>query len=216
MSIPEPIAAAIGAGIDITEPNGNMIVDIGGGTTDVAVISLGGIVVSRSLKVAGDELDHAVTKYIRKKYNIMIGERTAEDLKLSIGTAYKREKELTKEVRGRNLLTGLPVTVNISSEEMIEALEDPIREILDTIHTVLERTPPELSSDISNKGILLAGGGALLHGMDKLITERMGIEVNIANDPISCVARGTGQSLKWISYLDGDMVERSGERGYNR
>lgn len=213
--IEEPIAAAIGAGIDITEASGNMIVDIGGGTTDVAVISLGGIVVSSSLKIAGDELDQAITKYIRKKYSIMIGERTAEELKLSIGTAYKRDEILYKDIRGRNLLTGLPVTVTISSEEMIEALEDPIKEILETIHTVLERTPPELSSDISNKGILLAGGGALLHGMDKLIKERMGIEVTVANDPISCVARGTGDSLKWISYLDGDMVGSNEKKRYD-
>lgn len=212
--IEEPIAAAIGAGIDITEPNGNMIVDIGGGTTDVAVISLGGIVVSSSIKVAGDELDQSITKYIRKKYSIMIGERTAEELKLSIGTAYKREEELFKEVRGRNLLTGLPVTVSISSDEMVEALEDPIKEILETIHTVLERTPPELSADISNKGILLAGGGALLHGMDKLITEKMGISVNIANDPISCVARGTGKALKWISYLEGDIIGGNIQKSY--
>lgn len=213
--IEEPIAAAIGAGIDITEANGNMIVDIGGGTTDVAVISLGGIVVSSSIKIGGDELDQAITKYIRKKYNMMIGERTAEELKLSIGTVYKRDEELFKDIRGRNLVTGLPITINISSNEMMEALEDPVNEILETIHIVLEKTPPELSSDISNKGILLAGGGALLHGIDQLIKEKMGIEVNIANDPISCVARGTGDALKWISYLDGDILGSNTKKNYN-
>lgn len=213
--IEEPIAAAIGAGIDITEPNGNMLVDIGGGTTDVAVISLGGIVVSSSIKVAGDELDEAITRYIRKRYNMMIGERTAEDLKLSIGTAYKREEVIFKEIRGRNLLTGLPININISSEDMLEALKEPVGEIVETIHTVLERTPPELAADISNKGILLTGGGSLLYGLDKLITERSGIDVNIANDPISCVARGTGKALKWVSYLDGDIVGENTKKNYN-
>lgn len=212
--IEEPIAAAIGAGIDITQPDGNMIVDIGGGTTDVAVISLGGIVVSSSINIAGDELDQAITKFIRKNYNIMIGERTAEELKLSIGTAYKMEKEMFKEVRGRNLLTGLPVTINISSNEMLEALRDPISEILETIHIVLEKTPPELSSDISSKGILLTGGGALLYGIDKLITERMGISVNIANDPITCVARGTGKALKSIAFLESDVIEGNMNKRY--
>ena len=205
--IEEPIAAAIGAGIDITEPSGNMIVDIGGGTTDVAIISLGGIVVSRSIKIAGDECDEAISKYIRKKYNMMIGERSAEELKLSIGSAYRREEEEFKEVRGRNLLTGLPITVNVSSTDMLEALKDPIQEIVDTVHVVLERTPPELAADISNKGILMTGGGALLYGMDKLITEKTGIPVHVANEPISCVARGTGKALEWVQYLDSNIVE---------
>ena len=214
--IEEPIAAAIGSGIDITEPSGNMIVDIGGGTTDVAVISLGGIVVSRSIKTAGDECDEAISKYIRKKYNMMIGERSAEELKLSIGSAYKREEEEYKEVRGRNLLTGLPLTVNVSSTDMIEALKDPIQEIVETVHTVLERTPPELAADISNKGIILTGGGALLYGLDMLITEKTGIPVKIANEPISCVARGTGKALEWIHLLDNNIIERgTGKRQKN-
>ena len=204
--IEEPIAAAIGAGVDITEPNGNMIVDIGGGTTDVAVISLGGIVVSRSLKVAGDDCDEAITKFIRKKYNLMIGERTAEDLKVSIGSAYKRSKEEFKEVRGRNLLTGLPVNVQVSSTDMLEALREPVQEIVEIVHTVLERTPPELAADISNKGILMTGGGALLYGLDKLITEKTGIAVHVAEDPISCVAIGTGKSLDWVDILENNGI----------
>lgn len=212
--IEEPIAAAIGAGIDITEPSGNMIVDIGGGTTDVAVISLGGIVVSRSIKTAGDECDEAISRYIRKKYNMMIGERSAEELKLSIGSAYKREEEEYKEVRGRNLLTGLPITVNVSSTDMIEALKDPIQEIVDTVHSVLERTPPELAADISNKGIILTGGGALLYGLDKLIAEKTGIPVKIANEPISCVARGTGKALDWIHVFENDIIDRDSARKF--
>lgn len=212
--IEEPIAAAIGAGIDITEPSGNMIVDIGGGTTDVAVISLGGIVVSRSIKTAGDECDEAISRYIRKKYNMMIGERSAEELKFSIGSAYKREEEEYKEVRGRNLLTGLPITVNVSSTDMIEALKDPIQEIVDTVHSVLERTPPELAADISNKGIILTGGGALLYGLDKLIAEKTGIPVKIANEPISCVARGTGKALDWIHVFENGIIDRDSARKF--
>jgi rod shape-determining protein MreB len=212
--IEEPIAAAIGAGIDITEPNGNMIVDIGGGTTDVAVISLGGIVVSRSIKIAGDECDESVTKFIRKKYNMMIGERSAEELKLTIGSAFRREVEEFKEIRGRNLLTGLPITVNISSTDMLEALKDPVQEIIDTVHAVLERTPPELAADISNKGIILTGGGALLYGMDKLITDRTGIQAVVANEPVSCVARGTGKALDWVQFLDSNIVEDKSIKRY--
>lgn len=200
--IEEPIAAAIGAGVDITEPNGNMIIDIGGGTTDIAVISLGGMVVSRSIKVAGDDFDDFIIRYIKKKHNIIIGERSAEKLKLKIGTAYKVEEEKYYEIRGRNLLTGLPINLNVSSSDMLEALKEPVKEIVDAIRNVLETTPPELSADISNKGILMAGGGSLLNGLDKLISETTGIDVTIAEDPISCVARGTGRSLKWIDLLD--------------
>ncbi len=199
--IEEPIAAAIGSGIDITEPSGNMIVDIGGGTTDIAVISLGGMVVNRALKVGGDDFDEAIIRYIRKKYNVMIGERSAEELKFTIGSAYKRDSEVFQEIRGRNLLTGLPINIKISSSDMLEALADPVREIMDTILNVLEITPPELSSDISTKGILMTGGGSLLYGIDKLIEERTGIKVKIATDPITAVARGTGKSLKWIESL---------------
>jgi len=212
----EPIAAAIGAGLDITEPSGNMIVDIGGGTTDVAVISLGGIVVSRSIKVAGDECDEAITKYIRKKYNMMIGERSAEELKISIGCAYKKEEEEYKEVRGRNLLTGLPMTVNVSTSDMLEALKDPVQEIIDTVHSVLERTPPELAADISNKGIILTGGGALLYGLDKLIEERTGIPTKVADEPVSCVAKGTGKALDWIHVFDNDIIDRESMRKLRR
>ena len=200
--IEEPIAAAIGAGIDISEPNGNMIIDIGGGTTDVAVISLGGIVVSRSIKIAGDECDEAITKYIRRKHNMMIGERTAEELKVSVGSAYLREEEEFKDIRGRNLLTGLPMNVTISSTDMLEALRETIEEIIETVHVVLERTPPELASDISEKGIIMTGGGALLYGLDTLITERTGIKVVVADDPVSCVAIGTGKSLESLELLD--------------
>ena len=200
--IEEPIAAAIGAGIDISEPNGNMVIDIGGGTTDVAVISLGGIVVSRSIKIAGDECDEAITRYIRKKFNMMIGERSAEELKHSIGSAYQRETEIYKDIRGRNLLTGLPLNVTINSTDMLEALKEPVQEIVEAILTVLERTPPELASDIGEKGIILTGGGALLYGLDQLITERTGIEVRIADDPVACVAKGTGISLDSLELLD--------------
>lgn len=210
--IEEPIAAAIGAGIDITEPSGNMIVDIGGGTTDVAVISLGGIVVSRSIKTAGDECDEAISRYIRKKYNMMIGERSAEELKINVGCAYKKEEEEYMEVRGRNLLTGLPITVNVSTSDMLEALKDPVQEIIDTVHSVLERTPPELAADISNKGIILTGGGALLYGLDKLIEDKTGIPTKIANEPVSCVARGTGKALDWIHVIENDIIDRNSVR----
>ncbi|MCF6459925.1 rod shape-determining protein [Clostridium sp. Cult3] len=204
--IEEPIAAAIGAGVDITEPNGNMIVDIGGGTTDVAVISLGGIVLSRSIKIAGDDCDEAVARYIRKKYNMMIGERSAEDLKVNIGAAFPRDKEVFMEVRGRNLLTGLPKTITISSSEMLEAMEEPLYQIVETIHSVLERTPPELAADIGDKGILMSGGGALLQGMDKLITSKTGIEVNISDNPIGSVAIGTGKALDWVDLMENDLI----------
>lgn len=205
--IEEPIAAAIGAGIDITQPNGNMIVDIGGGTTDVAVISLGGMVVSRSLKIAGDDCDEAITRYIRKKHNVMIGERSAESLKINIGTAYKREKDVYMEIRGRNLVTGLPKNIKISSNEMFEAMKEPISNIVDTVHTVLERTPPELAADIADTGILMTGGGALLYGLDKLISERTGIKVNIAENPIACVATGTGKALDWVDVLENSLLD---------
>lgn len=200
--IEEPIAAAIGAGIDITEPDGNMVIDIGGGTTDVAVIALGGIVVNRSIRVAGDDCDEAITKYIRKKYNMMIGERSAENLKMSVGCVYPLEEEKYESVKGRNLLTGLPMTVDVSSSDMLEALRDPIQEITEAVHSVLERTPPELAADIGNKGIVMTGGGALLKGLDKLINERTGIEVRIADNPIECVAIGTGKSLEWLKSLE--------------
>lgn len=204
--IEEPIAAAIGAGIDITQPDGNMVIDMGGGTTDIAVISLGGIVVSESIKIAGDKLDEAIVRYMRKKHNMMIGERTAENMKITIGTAYPRAKEKFMEVRGRNLVSGLPRTIKISSSEMLQALEESISSITDTVHSVLEKTPPELASDISDKGIIMTGGTALVCGLDKLISEKTGIPVYIAEDAISCVAKGTGKSLEWMGALEDQMM----------
>lgn len=199
--IEEPIAAAIGAGLDISKPNGHMIVDIGGGTTDVAVISLGGIVASTSIKIAGDKLDDSIIRYMRKKHNIMIGERTAEEMKMQIGGAYPRDKEEFMNVRGRNLVTGLPITIKIGSKEMLNALEEPVLSIADAVHAVLEKTPPELSADISNQGIIMTGGGAMLWGLDKLISKRTGIPVMVADEPVSSVAKGTGQALKSIHLL---------------
>lgn len=203
--IEEPIAAAIGAGIDITEPNGNMIIDIGGGTTDVAVISLGGIVVSKSIKVAGDTFDEAISKYIRKKYNVIIGERSAEQLKIEIGSAYPRVKEQATEIRGRCLMTGLPKVIKVNSTEMLEALEEPVTAIAEAVHSVLENTPPELAADISDQGMVMTGGGSLLNGLNKLIQDRTGINVRIAEEPISCVAIGTGKSLENIEVLEQNM-----------
>lgn len=200
--IEEPVAAAIGAGIDISEPMGTMVIDIGGGTTDIAVISLGGIVISKSVKTGGDTFDAYISRYIRKKYNLMIGERTAEDLKIEIGTAYKGEIERELEIRGRYLLTGLPQTVTIRSSEILEAIEEPLENIILAIREVLENTPPELGSDIGNRGMVLTGGGALLYGLDKLINSRTNVDVYVADDPISCVARGTGDSLNHIDVLE--------------
>ena len=170
----EPVAAAIGAGIDISKPDGIMVIDIGGGTTDIAVISLGGIVASTSVKIAGDKFDEAIIKYMRKNHKLYIGERTAEELKLTIGTAFPREETVTKECRGRDLVTGLPKSVDVTSEEMMDALEEPLYAITEAVHNVLERTPPELAADISNSGIIITGGGALLYGIDKRIEERTG------------------------------------------
>ncbi len=201
--IEEPIAAAIGAGIDISKPCGNMIVDIGGGTTDIAVISLGGSVVSTSLKVAGDKFDEAIVKYIKRKHNVMIGERTAEDLKVNIGCVYPKIQDMEMDIRGRDLTTGLPKTITIYSSEMLEALIEPAMMIVDAVHSVLERTPPELASDISDKGIYMTGGGCLVDGLDKLLQEKTGINVMIAEDTVSCVALGTGKALDNLDSLDG-------------
>lgn len=200
--IEEPIAAAIGAGLDISKPSGNMIVDIGGGTTDIAVISLGGAVVSTSIKIAGDRFDEAIVKYIKKKHNVMIGERTAEELKLNIGCVYPKFQDMEMDVRGRDLITGLPKTITVYSSEMLEALEEPSMLIVDAVHNVLEKTPPELASDISDKGIYMTGGGCLVDGLDKLIQEKTGINVMIAEDSISCVAIGTGKALDNLDNLD--------------
>lgn len=199
--IEEPIAAAIGAGIDIQKPDGTMIIDIGGGTTDVAVISLGGIVVSKSIKIAGDKFDEAIIKYMRKAHNLLIGERTAEELKINIGTAFPRLKSESMECRGRDLISGLPKNKIITSEEMMEALHETVNAISDLVHSVLEITPPELSSDISTKGIIMTGGGALIHGLDKLIEKRTGIPTSVADDSVSCVAKGTGLSLDYLDKL---------------
>ncbi|MCL2015714.1 MAG: rod shape-determining protein MreB [Defluviitaleaceae bacterium] len=197
--IEEPIAAAIGAGIDIARACGSMIVDIGGGTTDVAVISLGDTVVSTSLKVAGDNFDDAIVRYMRKKHNVLIGERTAEELKISVGTAYGRAVSASMDVRGRNLITGLPKTINVSSEEMQEALSDPVTSIIESVYMVLEKTPPELASDIADRGIVMTGGGALLYGLDKLIKEKTGINTVVAEDAVTCVAVGTGKYIEYVS-----------------
>lgn len=199
----EPLAAAIGAGLDVTEPSGKMVIDIGGGTTDIAVIALGGIVTSASIKVAGDEFDDSVIKYMRKVHKLYIGERTGEDIKKEIGTAYPREEEVTMECRGRDLVTGLPKTITISSDEIMEAMEEPLNTICEAIHSVLEQTPPELAADISNSGIVITGGGALMYGIDKKVAERTGMEVRIADDPKSCVAIGTGKALDELDKLQG-------------
>ena len=204
----EPVAAAIGAGIDISRPDGVMIIDIGGGTTDIAVISLGGIVASTSVKMAGDKFDEAIIKYMRKAHKLYIGERTAEELKLTIGTAYPREETVSKECRGRDLVTGLPKSVDVTSEEMMDALKEPLYAITEALHNVLERTPPELAADISNSGIIITGGGALLHGIDKRIEERTGIKVIVAEDPKSCVAIGTGKALDELDRLEGNSLNR--------
>ncbi|HCX61341.1 rod shape-determining protein MreB [Sedimentibacter sp.] len=204
--IEEPVAAAIGAGLDITKPSGHMIIDMGGGTTDIAVISLGGIVVSRSIKVAGDKCDDAIVRYVRKKYNVMIGLRSAEELKMSIGAAFPADEEMYMEVRGRNLVTGLPVNLTISTSDMLEALEETITSIADAVHSVLEKTPPELAADISEKGIIMTGGGCLIKGMDKLLEKRTGLIVHIAEDAVSCVAKGTGQSLEHMDVLKDSLI----------
>ena len=205
--IEEPIAAAIGSGIDITRACGSMIVDIGGGTTDIAVISLGGAVVKSSLKIAGDNFDEAIIRYIRKKYNILIGEKSAENLKLNIGTVYKRSSSINMDIRGRNLVTGLPNTINITSEEVFEALKEPASTIISTIHKVLEKTPPELSSDIYERGIVMTGGGALIYGLDKAIKESTGINAVLAEDALSCVALGTGKYIEYNNKFE--KVENS-------
>ena len=197
--IEEPIAAAIGAGIDIAKPCGNMIVDIGGGTADIAVISLGGTVVSESIKIAGDDFDEAIVKYMRKKHNLLIGERTAEEIKIKIGSAYKRPELLTHDVRGRNLITGLPKTVTVNSDETVEALKETTTQIVEAVHAVLEKTPPELAADIADRGIVLTGGGGLLYGLEELIEQKTGITTMTAEDPMTAVAIGTGKYVEFLS-----------------
>ena len=202
--IEEPLSAAIGAGIDITKPDGNMIVDIGGGTTDIAVISLGGVVIRKSIKSAGDRFDEAIVKYVRLKHRIMICEKTAEDLKINIGCAYKDARESSYIMKGRNLVTGLPDQVEITSEEIREALEEPVGLIVDGVKSILEKTPPELASDIIEKGIIMTGGGSLLYGLDKLIEVNTGLNVKIAENSVEAVVEGTGQVLNYINKLQFD------------
>ena len=204
MIIEEPIAAALGSGIDISRPCGNMIIDIGGGTTDIAVISLGDTVISRSLKIAGDNFDDAIIRYLRKNHNLLVGDRTAEEIKIRIGSAYERVNPVTMQVKGRDLLTGLPKTVEISSEETLEAFKENIIQILEAIHQVLEETPPELAADIATRGILLTGGGSLLFGMDDLVEETTGIRTTVVDDPISAVAMGTG---RYSEFLEGKQAK---------
>lgn len=199
--IEEPMAAAIGAELPVEEPSGSMVVDIGGGTSEVAVISLGGIVTSKSLRVAGDELDEAIVHYIKKEYSLMIGERTAEQIKVTIGGAYPKTKEERMDIRGRDLITGLPKNIEITSSEINEALKEPVNSIIDSIKYTLEKTPPELASDIMDRGIMLTGGGALLDGLDKLIKQETGMPVSIAERPLDCVVLGTGKVLDEIETL---------------
>lgn len=199
--IEEPIAAAIGAGMDINKACGSMIVDMGGGTTDIAVISLGGAVVSTSIKVAGNKFDEAIIKYIKKKYDVILGDRTAEELKINIGCVFPRMQKVEMEVRGRNLTSGLPVNIVVNSDDMLEALHEPANMVVEAVMSVLERTPPELSADISDRGIYMTGGGCLVYGFDKLIQERTGINVMIAEESVSCVALGTGKALENVDML---------------
>lgn len=213
--IEEPVAAAIGAGIDITKPDGHMVVDIGGGTSDIAVISLSGVVESASIKVAGDQFNESVVKYMRRKHNILIGERTAEQMKMEIGCVYPKEEEATIEIKGRCLMTGLPKTITVNSTEMMEAFEEPVERILEAVHNVLERTPPELVADISNNGIVMTGGGSLVDGFDKLITARTGIHTVVAEDAISCVAEGTGKSLDSLGDMQDGTVNLARRRQMN-
>ncbi|MDR3307026.1 MAG: rod shape-determining protein [Endomicrobium sp.] len=205
--IDEPMAAAIGAGIPIQDPEGSMIVDIGGGTTEVAVISLGGMVVAKSLAVAGDKMDEAIVQYFRRKHNLSIGENTAESVKMKIGSVFPLEQELTMDVKGRDLLSGLPKTVSISSEEVRTALADPVRKIIEVVKSVLEETPAELSADLVDKGIVLSGGGSLVKGIPELISQETELPVNLADDPLTCVARGTGAYLEEL-----DNIKRSQKR----
>ena len=213
--IEEPVAAAIGAGIDISKPDGHMVVDIGGGTSDIAVISLSGVVESASIKVAGDQFNEAIVKYMRRKHNVLVGERTAEMMKMRIGCVFPKEQETTIEIKGRCLVTGLPKVINVSSTEMLEAFEEPVERILEAVHGVLERTPPELVADISNNGIVMTGGGSLVDGFDRLIEARTGIHTVVAEGAISCVAEGTGKSLDSRNAMTDGTVNLSRRKQMN-
>jgi rod shape-determining protein MreB len=198
--IEEPMAAAIGANVPISGPSGSMIIDIGGGTSEIAVISLGSIVVSTSLRVGGNKIDEAIASYVRKKYNLMIGDRTAEDVKIQIGTALPLERELTMDVRGRDLIAGLPRTIPMASSEVMEAMEPPLQQIIGAVRLVLEQTPPELSSDIIDKGMVMSGGGSLLRNIDKLLTQVTGVPCHVADNALHCVALGTGIALEHFDF----------------
>ena len=213
--IEEPVAAAIGAGIDISKPDGHMVVDIGGGTSDIAVISLSGVVESASIKVAGDQFNESIVKYMRRKHNVLVGERTAELMKMEIGCVFPKEQETSIEIKGRCLVTGLPKVINVSSTEMLEAFEEPVERILEAVHGVLERTPPELVADISNNGIVMTGGGSLVDGFDKLIEARTGIHTVVAEGAISCVAEGTGKSLDSLNAMADGTVNLSRRKQMN-
>ncbi|CAN5754179.1 rod shape-determining protein [soil metagenome] len=206
--IEEPLAAAIGANVPISSPSGNLIIDIGGGTSEIAVIALGGIVVSRSVRVGGNRFDEAIVSYVRKKYNLMIGDRTAEEVKISIGAALPLERELHMEVRGRDLIAGLPRTIPLTSSEVMESLEQPLQQIVTAVRGVLEETPPELSSDIIDKGMVMSGGGALLRNLDKLLTQVTGVPCHVAENPLNCVALGTGLALEHFDFFKKSLVQR--------
>ena len=205
--IEEPLAAAIGANVPISGPSGNMVIDIGGGTSEIAVIALGGIVVSTSLRVGGNKFDEHIASYIRKKYNMMIGERTAEEVKITIGTALPLERELSMEVRGRDLIAGLPRTIPITSTEAMEAIEVPLQQLVAAVRHVLEQTPPELSSDIIDKGMVMSGGGSMLRNIDKLLTQVTGVPCHVAENPLHCVALGTGEALKHYGFFKKSLVQ---------
>jgi rod shape-determining protein MreB and related proteins len=206
--IEEPLAAAIGANVPISGPTGNMIIDIGGGTSEIAVIALGGIVVFNSLRVGGNKFDESIASYIRKKYNLMVGERTAEEVKIAIGTALPLERELTMEVRGRDLIAGLPRTIPITSTEVMEAIELPLQQLVAAVRTVLEQTPPELSSDIIDKGMVMSGGGSLLRNIDKLLTQVTGVPCHVAENALNCVALGTGLALEHFDFFKKSLVQQ--------
>ena len=213
--IEEPMAAAIGAGLPVAEPTGNMIVDIGGGTTEVAVISLGGIVVAQSIRVGGDELDEAIISYVKKEYKLMIGSQTAEEVKLEIGSAYPLREEIQAEIRGRDMITGLPKTVVLSSEDVRDALEEPVAQIIDAVKSTLDKTPPELASDIMDRGIMLAGGGSLLQGLDERLRQETEMPIHVAESPLTCVAVGSGRSLEEFEVIKKSSTA-NGNRGRRR
>ncbi|MBJ7347824.1 MAG: rod shape-determining protein, partial [Thermoleophilaceae bacterium] len=212
--IEEPMAAAIGSGLPVSEPTGSMIVDIGGGTSEVAVISLGGIVTSQSIRVGGDELDEAIVNYVKREYKLMIGQQTAEEVKLEIGSAYPMKEEVQAEIRGRDLVTGLPKTVVLTNEEVQRALEEPVAQIIDAIRVTLDQTPPELASDIMDRGIMLAGGGALLHGLPERLREETHIPTHLAESPLTCVAIGSGRSLEEFEAIHRTSKSRNKRRRY--